>query len=55
MKDDSTRVFPLPLTSNIGFHPNVAGPRAGTIVPSVLPSKSKTSGGVFGSLDGPGL
>lgn len=42
-------VFPVPSASNIGFQPNLPGPRAGTILPLVRPSNK------IGSVPGPAL
>ena len=42
-------VLPVPSTSKIGFHPNLPGPLAGTIFPSVRPTNK------IGSVPGPAL
>lgn len=48
-QNTSTHVLSKPLGWNTGSQPNVVGPRAGTIVPSVLPSNR------IGSEPGPAL
>jgi hypothetical protein len=47
--EDETYVNPVSSASNTGSHPNLGGPRAGTILPSVRPSKR------IGSVPGPAL
>jgi hypothetical protein len=47
--EDETYVNPLSSASNTGSHPKLGGPRAGTILPSVRPSKR------IGSVPGPAL
>ena len=49
----SAYVNSVPSTANTGFQPKYAGPRAGTIVPSVRPWNRRISGGAVG-LEGEG-